>query len=100
MSLRDFRKAGYPPTLLAAFLYFDVSFMVWVILGPLGPFIGEAYHLSAAQKGMLTALPALGGSFFPAGIGLDDGTFRRTSNGAHRSGFHYSSAACGMEVGA
>lgn len=57
MSLRDFRKAGHPPTLLAAFLYFDVSFMVWVILGPLGPFIGEAYKLSATQKGFLTAIP-------------------------------------------
>lgn len=69
MSLRDFRKAGHPPTLLAAFLYFDVSFMVWVILGPLGPFIGEAYHLSASQKGLLTALPALGGSFFRPVLG-------------------------------
>jgi MFS transporter, NNP family, nitrate/nitrite transporter len=60
----DFRKAGHPPTLLSAFLYFDVSFMVWVILGPLGTFIGETYHLSAAQKGLLTAVPALGGAFF------------------------------------
>ena len=64
MSLRDFRRAGHPPTLLAAFLYFDISFMVWVILGPLGPFIGEAYKLSATQKGFLTAVPLLGGSFF------------------------------------
>ena len=64
MSLRDFRKAGHPPTLLAAFIYFDISFMVWVILGPLGPFIGEAYKLSATQKGFLTAVPLLGGSFF------------------------------------
>jgi MFS transporter, NNP family, nitrate/nitrite transporter len=64
MSLRGFRKAGHPPTLLSAFLYFDVSFMVWVILGPLGPFIGEAYKLSATQKGLLTAIPLLGGSFF------------------------------------
>jgi NNP family nitrate/nitrite transporter-like MFS transporter len=64
MSLRDFRKAGHPPTLLSAFLYFDVSFMVWVILGPLGPFIGEAYKLSATQKGLLTAVPPLGGAFF------------------------------------
>jgi len=64
VSLRDFRKAGHAPTLLSAFLYFDISFMVWVILGPLGPFIGEAYHLSAAQKGFLTALPSLGGCFF------------------------------------
>jgi NNP family nitrate/nitrite transporter-like MFS transporter len=64
MSLHDFRKAGHPPTLLASFLYFDISFMVWVILGPLGPFIGEAYKLSATQKGFLTAVPLLGGSFF------------------------------------
>jgi MFS transporter, NNP family, nitrate/nitrite transporter len=62
VSLRAFRKAGHLPTLLSSFLYFDVSFMVWVILGPLGPFIGEAYKLSATQKGLLTAVPLLGGS--------------------------------------
>jgi MFS transporter, NNP family, nitrate/nitrite transporter len=80
MSLRDFRKAGHPPTLLSAFLYFDVSFMVWVILGPLGPFIGEAYHLSATQKGFLTALPLLGGSFFRPILGWSTERFggRRT----------------------
>src|ERR671929_1550414 len=64
MTLGGFRKAGHTPTLAAAFLYFDVSFMVWVILGPLGPFIGEALKLSATQKGFLTAVPLLGGSFF------------------------------------
>jgi NNP family nitrate/nitrite transporter-like MFS transporter len=69
MSLRDFRKAGHPPTLLSAFLYFDVSFMVWVILGPLGPFIGQAYHLSPAEKGFLTAVPLLGGSCFRPVLG-------------------------------
>jgi len=62
--LHDFRKAGHTPTLAAAFLYFDVSFMVWVILGPLGPFIGESLKLSGTQKGFLTAVPLLGGSFF------------------------------------
>ena len=73
MSLRGFRKAGHPPTLLSAFLYFDVSFMVWVILGPLGPFIGEAYKLSATQKGFLTAVPLLYIFFLhlsPAFLGL------------------------------
>ncbi|RYG82774.1 MFS transporter, partial [bacterium] len=30
-----FWKAGHKPTLFAAFFYFDLSFMVWVILGPL-----------------------------------------------------------------
>src|SRR5260370_41705622 len=64
MSLREFRKAGHPPTLAAAFLYFDVSFMVWVLLGPLAPFFAESLKLSATQKGILTAIPLLGGSFF------------------------------------
>jgi nitrite reductase (NADH) large subunit len=35
MKLRDFLKAGHSPTLFCAFLYFDVSFMVWVLLGAL-----------------------------------------------------------------
>jgi len=67
--LKDFRKAGHAPTLLAAFLYFDVSFMVWVLLGPLGNFIGKELHLSATQKGFLTAVPLLGGSFFRLVLG-------------------------------
>lgn len=80
MSLHDFRKAGHPPTLFASFLYFDISFMVWVILGPLGPFIGEAYKLSATQKGFLTAIPLLGGSFFRPILGWSTERFggRRT----------------------
>ncbi|HJT89241.1 MAG TPA: MFS transporter [Bryobacteraceae bacterium] len=64
MSLKEFRRAGHAPTLASAFLYFDISFMVWVILGPLGPFLGESLHLSASQKGFLTAVPLLGGSIF------------------------------------
>jgi MFS transporter, NNP family, nitrate/nitrite transporter len=70
MSLKEFRRAGHVPTLASAFLYFDISFMVWVILGPLGPFLGESLRLSAAQKGFLTALPLLGGSMFRIVLGL------------------------------
>lgn len=62
--LKELRNSGHAPTLAAAFLYFDVSFMVWVILGPLVNFIGKDLHLSAAEKGFLTAVPLLGGSFF------------------------------------
>ena len=29
-------KSGHWPTLVSAFLYFDFSFMVWTVLGPLG----------------------------------------------------------------
>ena len=35
MASNDFLKAGHLPTLLAAFFYFDMSFMVWVMLGAL-----------------------------------------------------------------
>ena len=34
MDKQSFLKAGHTPTLLAAFLYFDLAFMVWVLLGP------------------------------------------------------------------
>ena len=62
--LKDFARSGHPPTLLSSFLYFDVSFMVWVLMGPLGTYIAEDLHLAPAQKGLLTAIPLLGGSFF------------------------------------
>jgi MFS transporter, NNP family, nitrate/nitrite transporter len=64
MTFSDFRKQGHFPTLIASFLYFDISFMVWVILGPLGPYLGESLHLTASQKGFLVAVPLLAGSFF------------------------------------
>ena len=61
---RGFLRAGHLPTLLAAFFYFDVSFMVWVVLGPLAPYIADDIGLSATQKGFLIATPLLAGSFF------------------------------------
>ena len=57
MKLSDLKNTGHWPTLLAAFLYFDFSFMVWAVLGPLGPQIGETLRLSPEQKGLMVALP-------------------------------------------
>ena len=62
-SLRTVMKSGHPPTLFAAFLYFDFSFMVWVLLGPLGVAIAKDLHLSPAQKGLMVAVPLLAGAF-------------------------------------
>jgi len=62
MISRDFLKAGHAPTLFAAFLYFDLSFMVWVILGPLGVAIAKDFHLDPAQKGLMVAIPVLAGA--------------------------------------
>ena len=62
MASRDFFKAGHPPTLFAAFFYFDMSFMVWVMLGPLGVQIAQDLHLNAAQRGLMVAVPLLAGA--------------------------------------
>jgi MFS transporter, NNP family, nitrate/nitrite transporter len=70
MDKRSFAASGNLPTLFSAFLYFDVSFMVWVLFGPMTPFIADQMHLSATQKGLLTAIPLLGGSFFRPILGL------------------------------
>ncbi len=59
---RGFLRAGHLPTLVAAFLYFDVSFMVWVMLGPLAVFIARDLHLSPAEKGLIVATPVLAGA--------------------------------------
>ena len=59
---KSFWKAGHNPTLLAAFLYFDVSFMVWVMLGPLAPIISEELGLDPAEKGLMVAVPTLAGA--------------------------------------
>jgi MFS transporter, NNP family, nitrate/nitrite transporter len=70
MKLSDLKNAGHWPTLLAAFLYFDFSFMVWTVLGPLGAQIGESLNLSAEQKGLMVALPILAGAFLRILLGL------------------------------
>ena len=67
---KGFLRAGHLPTLVAALLYFDVSFMVWVLLGPLAPFLKSELHLTATQGGLLTAIPLLGGSLFRPVMGF------------------------------
>src|SRR3954454_21519109 len=70
MKLSSLKSSGHWPTLLTAFLYFDVSFMVWTLLGPLGVQIGETLHLTAAQKGMMVAIPILSGAILRIVLGV------------------------------
>ena len=67
---KDFLKAGHTPTLFAAFLYFDISFMVWVVLGPLGVQIAQDLGLTPAQKGLMVATPILAGALLRVVLGL------------------------------
>ncbi|MBV1917941.1 MAG: NarK/NasA family nitrate transporter [Sphingomonadaceae bacterium] len=67
---KGFWQAGHRPTLIAAFLYFDVAFMVWVILGPLAPLIATDLGLNSAQTGLMVAVPTLAGALLRIVMGL------------------------------
>lgn len=69
VNVRALRTAGHWPTLLAAFLYFDVSFAVWYVLGPLATFVTEDLGLSPSQVGVLVATPLLGGAMCRVAMG-------------------------------
>jgi NNP family nitrate/nitrite transporter-like MFS transporter len=51
-------------------LYFDASFMIWVLLGALGNYIAGGFGLTAAQKGLMTAIPLLAGSALRLVLGI------------------------------
>jgi NNP family nitrate/nitrite transporter-like MFS transporter len=66
----SFLRVGHWPTLLAAFLYFDFCFAVWVLNGAMAPFISETFALTPAQKGFMISVPILAGALmrFPLGV--------------------------------
>lgn len=70
MDKKSFLQAGHTPTLLAAFLYFDLAFMVWVMLGPLGVGIARDLGLSHAEKGLMVAVPVLAGALLRIVMGV------------------------------
>lgn len=70
MNPSSFWNAGHRPTLIAAFLYFDLAFMVWVLLGPLAPDIAGALDLTPAQTGLMVATPTLAGAILRIVNGL------------------------------
>ncbi len=63
MKLAQLKASGHWPTLLTSFLYFDVSFMVWTILGALGALIAPTLGLNAQQKFLMVSTPILSGAF-------------------------------------
>ncbi len=63
MNISQLKKSGHWPTLLTSFLYFDVSFMVWTLLGALGSMIAPDLGLDPQQKFMMVSLPILSGAF-------------------------------------
>jgi NNP family nitrate/nitrite transporter-like MFS transporter len=70
MSFREFRQSGHALTLIGAFLYLAVSFMVWLLPGALANSIVAEFGLSDVQKGVVVAVPLLGGAFLRLALGL------------------------------
>jgi NNP family nitrate/nitrite transporter-like MFS transporter len=67
---KSFWQAGHKPTLFSAFLYFDLSFMVWVMLGPLAVQIATDLQLTPSQKGLMVATPVLAGAMLRIVMGV------------------------------
>jgi NNP family nitrate/nitrite transporter-like MFS transporter len=66
----SFWQVGHKPTLFSAFLYFDLSFMVWVLLGPLAVQMATDLQLSPSQKGLMVATPVLAGALLRIVMGV------------------------------
>jgi NNP family nitrate/nitrite transporter-like MFS transporter len=75
MNLSEFRRAGHFPSLVCAFLYFDISFMIWVLISPLanrivgqfdpirdGEALADYITRTNPAKGLLVAVPLLAGA--------------------------------------
>jgi MFS transporter, NNP family, nitrate/nitrite transporter len=70
MDLRGFRRAGHLPTLLCALLYFTISCMAWMMVGALAnAIIADLGQLSDSQKGLMVAVPVLGGALLRLVLG-------------------------------
>ncbi|GAB3245406.1 nitrate/nitrite transporter [Chitinimonas naiadis] len=67
---RSFWRSGHTPTLFSAFLYFDLSFMVWYLLGPLQVQMASALSLSTQQRGLMVATPILAGAILRLFMGM------------------------------
>ncbi len=70
MMEKGFWKSGHVPTLISAFLYFDVSFMVWMTNAAMAPFITQQLHLTPSQNGMMLFVPVFAGAFLRIPLGL------------------------------
>lgn len=68
-------RAGHWPSLIGAWLHFEVSFMVWLLFGALGVLIADEFALTATQTGLLVGVPLLGGAVLRIPVGLSSDRF-------------------------
>ena len=85
-------RSGNWKALLACFLYFDTGFTVWVMFGPLAPYVSKQLSLSPTQAGFLVAVPVLSASI----VRVTLGNLFQCVNGRQQ----LSTAGAGIGVGA
>ncbi|MGH7206344.1 MAG: MFS transporter [Nitrospiraceae bacterium] len=68
-------RSGHWPSLAGAWLHFEVSFMAWLLIGALGLSIATEFGLTATQKGLLVAVPLLGGALLRVIVGASSDRF-------------------------
>lgn len=67
---KSFWKSGHTPTLLTAFLYFDLSFMTWYLLSPLQKILQAELGLSVDERALVVATPILAGALLRVVFGI------------------------------
>lgn len=70
MKFSQLKDSGHWPTLVTSFLYFDVSFMVWTLLGALGALIATSLGLNAQETFLMVSTPILSGAFLRIALSL------------------------------
>ena len=68
-------RSGHWPSLAGAWLHFEVSFMAWLLIGALSLSIMTEFGLTATQKGLLVAVPLLGGALLRVLVGASSDRF-------------------------
>ena len=68
-----FWSSGHRGVLLSAFLFTEVAFMVWVLLGVLSVYIAADLGLSASDTSLMVSIPILTGTLMrlPVGVLVD-----------------------------
>lgn len=76
-------RSGHWPSLVGAWMHFEVSFMTWLLIGSLGVAISEEFHLSATQKGLLVACPLLSGALLRISVGFSSDRWGAKTTGLY-----------------
>jgi len=73
-------RSGHWPSLLAAWLHFETSFVAWLLLGALSVLIANEFGLTSTEIGLLVGIPLLGGAMLriPVGLASDRVGIKRT----------------------